>query len=93
MHGVSRTRHIIPPTEFEQNPVLNAKLRIRRAQYLSDETIVRCPGLLFARPGQEAGVEDAIFPQQNLMVDTIRHLVSSAGMFTEFTLRSWLYYS
>ena len=91
-HGVSRTRHIIPPTEFAENPALNAKLRIRRAQYLSDETIVRCPGLIFARPGQEASVEDAIFPQQNLMVDTIRHLVSNAGMSTELTLRSWLFY-
>ena len=91
-HGVSRTRHIIPPNEFEDNPSLNAKLRIQRAQYQSDETIIRCPGLLFARPGQAAAVEDAAFSHQNLMIDTVRHLVSPAGIFTEFTLRSWLFY-
>jgi len=91
-HGVSRTRYIIPPGEFEANPALDAKQRINRAQYNSDETILCCPGLYFALPGRAASVEDTSFSQQNQMIDTVRHLVTPGGIFTEFTLRSWLYY-
>jgi len=91
-HGVSRTRYIIPPGEFEDNSALSANQRITRAQYQSDETVLRCPGLYFALPGRAASVEDSAFSQQNQMVDTVRHLVSSAGISTEFTLRSWVYY-
>jgi len=92
-HGVSRTRYVIPPTEFADNPGHDARLRINRAQYRSDEVIVRCPGLLFINPGQQCAVEDFHFSQQNVHVDKIRHIVSDAGMFTEATLRQWLYYS
>jgi hypothetical protein len=92
-HGVSRTRYVIPPTEFVDNPGHDAKLRINRAQYRSDEVIVRCPGLLFMLPGRQCAVEDFHFSQQNVQVDSIRHIVSDAGMFTEVTLRQWMYYS
>ncbi|MCL2068338.1 MAG: hypothetical protein FWH00_00405 [Oscillospiraceae bacterium] len=92
-HGVSRTRYVIPPTEFIDNPGLDAKLRINRAQYRSDEVVIRCPGLLFMYPGQQCAVEDSSFSQQNVHVDKIRHIVSDAGMFTELNLCQWLYYS
>ena len=90
--GIQRERYLIPASEYASTLNTDANLRIQRAQYQSSAVILICPGIINAVPGQQASVEDITVSHQNLIIDEMRYSIGEKGIFTEFTLREWLYY-
>ena len=90
--GIQRERFLIPAGEYATAPHTDANLKIRRSHYKSSAVVLRCPGFVSAEPGWEAAVEDEAISRQNLLVEELRYSMDDSGIFTEFTLRDWLYY-
>ena len=90
--GIQRERYLIPASEYASTIGTDANLRIKRSHYQSTMITLRCPGIIKAVPGQQATVDDSAASYHNLLIDEMRYLFDGNGIFTEVTLREWLYY-